>query len=64
MVEIENEVGPSDLTAEELRKEVLADFATMFPDLRLVPAKPRNSLAESKVRRLSWIAPHDACDVD
>jgi len=54
----------SNKTAEELRTEVLADIANMFPDLRLVPAKPRNSLAESKVRRLSWIAPQDACVVD
>ena len=61
---VENEVGPSDLTAEELRAEVLADFAVLFPDVRIVPSKPPNSLAESKVRRLSSIAPHDACDVD
>ena len=60
----ENEVNPSDLTAEELRKELLAEFAAPFPDLRIVTSKPPNSLAESKVRRLSWIAPHDACDVD
>jgi hypothetical protein len=42
----ENEVDPSDLTADELRTEVLADIANMFPGLRLVPAKPPNSLAE------------------
>ena len=54
----------SNKTAEELRAEVLADIANMFPDHRLVPAKPRHSLAESKVRRVSWIAPQDACDVD
>jgi len=54
----------SNKTAEELRTEVLADIANMFPGLRLVPAKPPNSLRESKVRRLSSIAPHDACDVD
>ena len=61
---VENEVGPSDLTAEELRAELLADFAAMFPDFRIVPAKPPNSLAEPKVRQLSSIAPHDAYDVD
>ena len=61
---VENEDDLSNKTAEELRTEVLADIANMFPDLRLVPAKPRNSLAESKVRLLSSIAPHDACDVD
>jgi len=61
---VENEDDLSNKTAEELRTEVLADIANMFPDLRLVPAKPRNSLAESKVRRISWIAPQDACDVD
>jgi hypothetical protein len=60
----ENEVNPSDLTAEELRKELLAEFAALFPDLRIVTSKPPSSLAESKVRRLSSIAPHDACDVD
>ena len=60
----ENEVDPSDLTAEEVRKELLADFAALFPDLRIVTSKPPNSLAESKVRRLSSIAPHDACGVD
>ena len=61
---VENEDDLSNKTAEELRTEVLADIANMFPDLRLVPAKQRNSLAESKVRRISWIAPQDACDVD
>jgi hypothetical protein len=61
---VENEDDLSNKTAEEWRTEVLADIANMFPDLRLVPAKPRNSLAESKVRRISWIAPQDACDVD
>jgi hypothetical protein len=61
---VENEDDPSNKTAEELRTELLADFAALFPHLRLVPAKPRNSLAESKVRLLSSIAPHDACDVD
>ena len=60
----ENEVNPSDLTAEELRKELLAEFAALFPDLRIVTSKPPNSLAESKVCRLSSIAPHDACGVD
>jgi hypothetical protein len=47
-----------------LEDEVLADFATLFPDFRIVPAKPPNSVTESKVRRLQLIAPHDACDVD
>ena len=61
---VENEDDLSNKTAEELRAEVLADLAGLFPDHRLVPAKPRNALAESKVRRLGWIAPHDACDVD
>ena len=61
---VENEDDLSNKTADELRTEVLADIAALFPDLRLVPAKPRNSLAESKVRLLSSIAPHDACDVD
>jgi hypothetical protein len=61
---VENEDDLSNKTAEELRAEVLADIANMFPDHRLVLAKPRNALAESKVRRVSWIAPHDACDVD
>ena len=60
----ENEADISSLTFEELRAELLADFANALPDLRIVPAKPPNSLAESKVRRLSSIAPHDACDVD
>ena len=60
----ENEADISSLTSEELRAELLADIANMFPGLRLVPAKPPNSLAESKVRRLSSIAPRDACDVD
>jgi hypothetical protein len=62
---VENEDDLSNKTAEELRKEVLADFAALFPDLRIVvPSKPPNSLRESKVRRLSSMAPHDACDVD
>jgi len=61
---VENEDDLSNKTAEELRAEVLADIANMFPDLRLVPAKPPNSLAEPKVRQLSSIAPHDAYDVD
>ena len=61
---VENEDDLSNQTAEELRAALLADFAALFPDLRLVPAKPRNSLAGSKVRRVSWIAPQDACDVD
>ena len=60
----ENEDDLSNKTAEELRKEVLADFAALFPDLRIIPSKPPGSLAESKVRRLSWIAPQDACVVD
>ena len=60
----ENEVDPSDLTAEEVRKELLADFAALFPDYRLVPVEPPKSLAGLKVRRLSSIAPHDACGVD
>ena len=60
----ENEVDPTDLTAEELRRELLAEFAALFPDLRIVTSKPPNSLAESKVCRLSSIAPHDACGVD
>jgi hypothetical protein len=60
----ENEADLSDLTAEQLRTEVLAEFAALFPDLRIVPSKPPNYLAESKVRRLSSIARHDACDVD
>jgi hypothetical protein len=51
MVEIENDL--SNKTAEELRKELLADFAALFPDFRIVPAKPPNSLAESKVRRIN-----------
>jgi hypothetical protein len=54
---VENEDDLSNKTAEELRTEVLADIAALFPDLRLVPAKPRNSLAESKVLRLSSAAP-------
>jgi hypothetical protein len=41
---VENEVGPSDLTAEELRTELLADFAALFPDFRIVPATPRRRL--------------------
>ena len=61
---VENEDDLSNKTAEELRKELLADFAALFPDFRIVPAKPPNSLAESKVRRINWIAPQDACDVD
>ena len=54
---VENEDDLSNKTAEELRTEVLADIAALFPDLRLVPAKPCNSLAESKVLRLSSAAP-------
>jgi hypothetical protein len=61
---VENEDDLSNKTAEELRKELLADFADLFPDLRIVPAKPPNSLAESKVLRLSSIAPRDARDAD
>ena len=61
---LENQDDLSNKTAEELQTEVLADIANVFPDLRLVPAKPRNSLAESKVRRVRWMAPHDASDVD
>jgi hypothetical protein len=61
---VENEDDLSNKTAEELRAELLADFAAMFPDFRIVPAKPPNSLAEPKVRQLSSIAPHDAYDVD
>jgi len=60
----ENEADISSLTFEELRAELLADFANALPDLRIVPAKPPNSLAESKVLRLSSIAPRDARDVD
>ena len=61
---VENEDYLSNKTADELRSEVLADFAALFPDLRIIPSKPPGSLAESKVRRISWIAPQDACDVD
>src|SRR5215470_1879744 len=64
MLAAENEDDLSNKTADELRKEVLAEFAALFPDLRIVPSKPPNSLADPKVRRLSSIAPHDACDVD
>jgi hypothetical protein len=64
MLAAENEDDLGNKTAEELRKEVLADFAVLFPDLRIVPSKPPNSLAKSKVRRLSLIARHDARDVD
>jgi hypothetical protein len=60
----ENEADISYLTSEELRAELLADFAALFPDFRIVPAKPTNSLAHSKVRQLQLMAPHDACDVD
>ena len=61
---VENEDDLSNKTAEELRAEVLADLAALFPDHRLVPAKPRHSLAESKVRQLSFDRPREACDVD
>ena len=61
---VENDDDLSNKTADELRTEVLADIAKLFPDLRLVPAKPRNSLAELKVRQLSFDRPRDACDVD
>ena len=64
MLAAENEDDLSNKTADELRKEVLADFAALFPDYRLVPVEPPKSLAGLKVRRLSSIAPHDACDVD
>jgi len=43
---VENEDDLSNKTAEELRTEVLADIANLFPDLRFVPAKPRNSLVD------------------
>jgi len=61
---VKNEDDLSNKTAEELRAEVLADIANMFPDFRIVSSKPPNSLAEPKVRQLSSIAPHDAYDVD
>ena len=46
MLAAENEDDLSNKTAEELRTEVLADIANLFPDLRFVPAKPRNSLVD------------------
>ena len=52
----ENEADISYLTSEELRAELLADFAAMFPDFRIVPAKPPNSLAQSKVRQWGPVA--------
>ena len=61
---VENEDDLSDKTADELRNELLTEFANLFPDYRLVPAKPRNSLAEPKVRRLSFDRARDARDVD
>ena len=54
---VENEDDLSNKTADELRSEVLADFAALFPDLRIIPSKPPGSLAESKVRRLSFDRP-------
>jgi hypothetical protein len=63
---VENEDDLSNKTAEELRAEVLADIANMFPDLRLVPAKPRNSLRSQRFAgsvgsrrkmRVTWINP-------
>jgi hypothetical protein len=53
---VENEDNLSNKTAEELRAELLADFAAMFPDFRIVPAKPPNSLAQSKVRQWGPVA--------
>jgi hypothetical protein len=44
----ENDADLSDLTAEELRTELLADFAAAFPNLRIVPATLPNSLAKPK----------------
>ena len=40
----ESEADLSDLTAEELRTELLAEFAAAFPDLRIIPATQPNSL--------------------
>jgi hypothetical protein len=39
----ENEDDLSNKTADELRTEVLAEFANLFPGLRIVPAKPPNA---------------------
>ena len=52
VLEAENEVALDDINAEELRTTILAQFADLFPDYRLVPIKPPNSLAPKR-RRLN-----------
>jgi Family of unknown function (DUF5681) len=48
VLDTENEVDQSNLTAEELQTEIFAEFADLFPDLRIVPATLLNSLEEPK----------------
>ena len=42
VLEAENEVALDDINAEELRTTILAQFADLFPNYRLVPVKPPN----------------------
>jgi hypothetical protein len=52
VLESENEVRLDDISAEELRAKLPAQFAAAFPNYRLVPIKPPNSLAPKR-RRLN-----------
>jgi hypothetical protein len=38
-VAADNDVLPENLTAEELRAQIFAEFQQIFPDYRMVPAK-------------------------
>ena len=47
----DNDTIPTDKTADELRTELLTDFALLFPDYRLVPNK-RPVLIEQQADRV------------
>jgi hypothetical protein len=53
VLDTDNEADQSDLTAEELRTELLADFPRLFPDYRLVPTKPPKREARANFKPTS-----------
>jgi len=59
-VAAEAEALPGNLTAEELRMELLAEFAGMFPEFQFVPVKQPTLIAGPKSRESARkIAPTD-----
>ncbi len=47
-VAADNEAIPSDMSAAELKTEVLASFATLFPEFRIVPVEQSTLIAEQR----------------